>query len=91
MAVDTSAFRPKNALKFWCRMAGIQAGTKPERFAALAIERWPELSEFCKGEAYDYPRLAKKVEEIVRHERKMRSLRRERERQARKMRDMGLI
>lgn len=85
-------FTPKRALMFWCRLAGIAGGTKPERFARLAILRWREqLPEFDPYGPHDYETLAKRVEMIVRRERRLRAQRKARAAEAQMVRDMGLI
>lgn len=83
---------PKRALMHWCRKAGINGGTKPERFAALAIERWGcKLSGVYTARGYCYASLAKQVASIVRKEKRMSAVRKSRAAEASKLRDAGLI
>lgn len=84
-------FSPKRALMYWCRIGKIAGGTKPERFAELAIRKWPELSAFRVANGYDYEGLARKVELIVRFERKMHAQSKSRAAEAQFLRDRGLI
>ena len=82
----------KRALMYWCRIAGIRGGTKPERFASLAVARWGcQLSGVYTARGYCYPSLAKQVEAIVKKERKAIELRKVRASEAQELRRKGLI
>lgn len=87
----TDWFSPKRKLMYWCRMSNINGGTKPVRFALLAMKKWPELRRFKQDNDFDFAGLAKEVERLVRFERKSRVERQIRAAEAQLLRDRGLI
>lgn len=84
----TDVFNPKRKLMYWCRMVNINGGTKPVRFAWLAIDRWPELRRFRSDEGIDFAGLSREVERLARLERKARLERRMKAAEAQLLRDI---
>lgn len=90
--IERSSFTPKQALMYWCRIAGLRGGSKPDRFAKIAVLRWgSRLSGIYTARGYCYKSLAKQVEAIVRQERRLYGARKARAAEAQFLRDRGLI
>lgn len=90
--IKRSSFSPKRALMYWGRIAGLKGGTKPDRFAKLAILRWGNrLAGIYTARGYCYASLAKQVEAIVKQERGLHAARKFRAVEAQALRNRGLI